>query len=120
MIFGGPLPGGLLGERIAGGCRHHQKRFRCADLIQRIAPDRRLHHHAGPTTVWRVIDGLMHVVCPAPQIMHHDIDQTSVNSLARQGLPHRLQIFREDRDDVYFHDGILTTDPAALPEGQSR
>jgi hypothetical protein len=81
-----------------------QKRFVRTDFVERFAPHRCLHHHAGATAVGRVVDRPVYVVGPPAQVVHREFHDPGVNRLARQRLSQRVQIVGEDRDNVYSHD----------------
>ena len=89
LLLRPPLSVGL-GEQPAGRRRQHQKRCLRAYLVERLTPDRSLHHHAGPAAVRRVVDGMVDVVGPAPEIVHGKVDDAGLDCLARQRLPHRI------------------------------
>ena len=96
-----------LPNRAARRCRNDEKCFRRTDLVESLTPDGRLHDHAGAAAVWRVVDRVVHVVGPAPQIVNGDLDDAVGDRLARQRLSQRLEIVRKDRDDVNTHGAHL-------------
>src|SRR4029077_11560904 len=69
-----------------------------------FTPHRRLHHHPGAAAVRRVVHRSVYVVGPPTQIVHRQSDDPGINRLARQRLSQRVQVVREDRDNVYSHD----------------
>ena len=73
--------GGRLREQAHRPGSGQPKAFRVEhDFIQRFTPYRRLHHHPGTATVGCVVDRAVHVVRPAPQVVHVQIDQARLQS----------------------------------------
>src|SRR5215218_7055414 len=102
-----------LGEPLPGRARHQQVRcgVRVAerlaagplDRVECLTPRLRSHHHAGPSAVGRVVDRPVPVVGEVAQIVYRDVEQSLLAGLADQGESQRVQVAREDRDDVDPH-----------------
>ena len=72
-------------------------------LVKALAPDLRLHHHAGPAAHRRIIHRMVHVVGPVAQIVRSHMHQTVFLGLAEQREPEHVEIFGEHADDIDIH-----------------
>ena len=59
-----------------------------------------LHHHPGPTTQRRRVDGLVPARRPIAQVVDADGEDPLLNRLAQQSVAQRLEVLGEDGDDV--------------------
>ncbi|CKR86526.1 Uncharacterised protein [Mycobacterium tuberculosis] len=103
MALGGPALGGGLGKQHTGGRGNNQQRFAGTNFVKRFTPHRRLHHHSRAAAVGCVVHRVMHIVGPAPQVVHVKVDQARFDRLARQRLSQRVQAGGEDRHDIDAH-----------------
>src|SRR5690606_30065733 len=73
-------------------------------------PDVRLHDHAGPAAVGRVVDGAVAVGGDLAQVVHVDLEQAVLDRLAQQGLSQRREVLGKDGDDAEVHGRLLVRD----------
>src|SRR5690606_16739204 len=73
------------------------------DGVEGVAPGLGLHDHAGAAAVGGVVDGVVAVVGPLPQVVQVHVEAATRACLADEGDVQRLQVLGEDRDDVESH-----------------
>ena len=69
-------------------------------LVEAFRPHLGFHHHARATAHRGVVDGLMHIVRPLPQIMRAHGEQTPLLRFAEQTEIEHVEILGEDGNDV--------------------
>ena len=75
----------------------------CENVVERLGPRLRLHHHAGAPAVRGVVDGAVAVVGEVAQVVDADVEQAVLARLADERQVERGEVVGEDRDDVDAH-----------------
>src|SRR5699024_11320164 len=89
--------GGL--EVACGGCGSGAR----DDVVQGGAPYAGLHHHAGTTAIGGVVDGLVAIGGPLPQVVNTNLEAPGFDGLTQQRVAQRVKVLGEDRQDIESH-----------------